>query len=83
MNDFTKEELKFISDYIYLGIRDKKNHELLMRLDTKIQSMIDNYGEQRVMVRNEPRNIEEFIENCKHDWDDFEPNYCVKCKRVF
>ena len=45
MNNFTKEELKFISDYIYLGVRDKKNHELLMRLDGKLQSLIDNYCE--------------------------------------
>lgn len=43
MNDLTKDELKFISDYIYLGVRDKKNHELLMRLDGKLQSLIDNH----------------------------------------
>ena len=43
MNDFTKEELQFISDYIYLGVRDIKNNKLLTSVDNKIQSMIDNY----------------------------------------
>ena len=53
MNDFTKEELKFISDYIYLGVREKKNHELLLRLDDKIQSLIDGYCDKYMKEYNE------------------------------
>jgi hypothetical protein len=45
MNDFTKEELEYIKDYIFngaAGIRlDRHEH-----LKNKIQSMLDNYCEQ-------------------------------------
>lgn len=78
MNEFTKEELEDIYDAVM-----DTSVAMLEHLPAKIQSLIDNYSECKIMVRNEPRNIEEFIENCSHDWDEFEPNYCVKCKRVF
>lgn len=82
MNDFTKEELLellYALDCCHNIPTGVKSPPLMI----KIKFMIDNYSECKIMVRNEPRNIEEFIENCSHDWDEFEPNYCVKCKRVF
>jgi hypothetical protein len=83
MNDLTKEELKHIHEILVDACFQWKEPNITYELRDKIQSMIDNYSECKIMVRNEPRNIEEFIENCSHDWDEFEPNYCVKCKRVF
>jgi hypothetical protein len=65
MNDLTKDELKFISDYIYLGVRDKKNHELLMRLDGKLQTLIDNSCEHDQGTTS----------------DSFIITYCNKCGR--
>ncbi len=44
MNDFTKDELDYIRDYIFNGAASIRfdNHE---SLKNKLQSMIDNYCE--------------------------------------
>lgn len=60
MNDFTKEELKKIlkayeSDPYYFDIQQR-----IVNFGGRIQSMIDNYGRERVMVRGTERYVDEF-----------------------
>lgn len=67
MNDFTKEELQYIQNYIFKGAASIR-HDKLLELDSKIQSMIDNYCE------HEPADLIElgaakihdaYLETCK------------------
>jgi len=51
MNDFTKEELQYIRDYIFREAASIRydNHE---RLKEKIQSMIDKYCEHEFQIKS-------------------------------
>ncbi len=63
MNDFTKEELQYINDYIFKGasfIRMDK-HDIIK---DKIQSMIDNYCEHEASDAH---------------YEQFRWNLCSKC----
>lgn len=42
MNEFTKEELEYIRDYIFRGAASIR-HDKLIELDSKLQSLIDDY----------------------------------------
>lgn len=53
MNDFTKEELEQLLDCCYGGMHDDHPVEdYKLRLQVKIQSMIDNYCEHEDTCRN-------------------------------
>lgn len=51
MNDFTKDELEYIRNYIFNGAAciSVKNHEALR---DKIQSLIDSYCEHPILEGN-------------------------------
>lgn len=62
MNDFTKEELEKIYGCIDLFTEGADSREEQYQpLLNKIQSMIDNYGQEKVRVRGQERNISEFV----------------------
>jgi NADH pyrophosphatase NudC (nudix superfamily) len=53
MNEFTKEELEYINNYIFHGAASIRmdHHELLKN---KLQSMIDNYCDQKEKSNHHP-----------------------------
>ena len=69
MNDFTKEELQYISDCVDFGLMDKARNDKFIDLDEKIQSMIDNYCEH------------EWESGCSSHDCHAECVWCPKCKK--
>jgi hypothetical protein len=70
MNDFTKEELKLLGGCVFSkfvsSLEDTSIQHLqsdLKNIRDKIQSMIDNYDKETIMVRGEPRQLSEFLKD--------------------